>query len=157
MKKSLHIIILCLLALALLTACGPAEEATEATEAAEAAETAEATETADTTDTAETTEAIEATDAAATTEADTAAADTETAAADTYTVVFDSRGGSAVEDAVIEVGQPLHLGANPTKEGSTFVTWEDQWGMPIGHGAEDTDVEWEAEAGQTITLYAVWE
>ena len=58
---------------------------------------------------------------------------------------------------MIEVGQPLHLGANPTKDGSTFVTWEDQWGMPIGHGAEDTDVEWEAEAGQVITLYAVWE
>ena len=155
MNKKLLILVLILLGLALLTACGPAaEEAAEATETAEAAETAEAV---DTTDTAETTEATEAADATETTEADTAASDTETAAADTYTVVFDSRGGSAVADAVIEVGQPLHLGANPVKDGSTFVTWEDQWGMPIGHGAEDTDVEWEAEAGQTITLYAVWE
>ncbi|MBQ1501770.1 MAG: InlB B-repeat-containing protein [Firmicutes bacterium] len=74
-----------------------------------------------------------------------------------YTVVFDSRGGSAVPTKVISVGNPLHLDSNPTRDGYTFVTWEDQWGMPIGQGMEDYDVDLYTEDGQVITLYAVWE
>ena len=120
---------LILLALILLCACGTAD-----------------TDTIEATDNAETADAAES----------DAGADTD-AAAYNYTVIFDSRGGTEVAPFTAPAGSPLHLGANPTKEGSAFVTWEDQWGMPIGHGAENTDVEWDTEPGQEITLYAVWE
>lgn len=132
---------LILLALILLCACGAADTDTiEATDNAEAADTTEAADATETVDAAES----------------DAGADTD-AAADSYTVIFDSRGGTEVAPFTAPAGSPLHLGANPTKEGSAFVTWEDQWGMPIGHGAENTDVEWDTEPGQEITLYAVWE
>lgn len=94
------------------------------------------------------------------TEADpagTESKDADIADDNTYVVVFDSRGGEAMSNQINQVGQPLYLGENPTRAGYTFVTWEDQWGMPIGHGLENIEVEWEAEAGQVITLYAVWE
>ncbi len=74
-----------------------------------------------------------------------------------YTVTFDSRGGTSVKKQVISVDKPIHLGQNPTREGYRFVTWEDKWGMPIGHGQEDTDVTLDVKAGDTIELYAVWE
>lgn len=145
--RRLALIILCLSALILLCACGAADTAdTGATETADAAETTETTETADATETTDAADTANATDA-------DEAADT----ADSYTVIFDSRGGTEVAPFTAPAGSPLHLGANPTKEGSAFVTWEDQWGMPIGHGAENTDVEWDTEPGQEITLYAVWE
>lgn len=120
---------LILLALILLCACGAADTAEDT--AADATEPADAAES-------------------------DAGTDTD-AAADSYTVIFDSRGGTEVAPFTAPAGSPLHLTANPTKEGSAFVTWEDQWGMPIGHGAENTDVEWDTEPGQEITLYAVWE
>ena len=146
--RRLALIILCLSALVLLCACGAAD--TDATETADAAKTADAAETTDATE-ADTTEA-DSTEAA-----DAGTDETPDAAADSYTVIFDSRGGTEVAPFTAPAGSPLHLGANPTKEGSAFVTWEDQWGMPIGHGAENTDVEWDTEPGQEITLYAVWE
>lgn len=80
----------------------------------------------------------------------------DTAPDNCYTVIFDSRGGSAVPSQTIPAGEPLYLGTNPTREGYTFVTWEDEWGMPIGHGEEHTYVDWYTEAGWEITLYAVW-
>ena len=153
--RRLVLITLCLLALVLLCACGAAD--TTDTAADTAADTAEAT---DTTETADTTEATDTTEAADTTEADATdntETDAEEAAADSYTVIFDSRGGTEVPSFTAPAGSPLHLGANPVKDGSTFVTWEDQWGMPIGHGEENTDLEWDTEPGQEITLYAVWE
>ena len=144
--RRLALIILCLSALVLLCACGAADTAdTDAAEAADAAETTDATETAD------------ATEADSTEAADAGTDETPDAAADSYTVIFDSRGGTEVAPFTAPAGQPLHLSANPVKEGCTFLTWEDQWGMPIGHGAENTDVEWDTEPGQEITLYAVWE
>ena len=154
--RRLALIILCLSALVLLCACGAADtDATDTADAAEAAdttETADAAETTDATDTADATDVTDAADTADATDADEAA-DT----AGSYTVIFDSRGGTEVAPFTAPAGSPLHLGANPTKEGSAFVTWEDQWGIPIGHGAENTDVEWDTEPGQEITLYAVWE
>ena len=148
--RRLALIILCLSALVLLCDCGAADTAdTDAAEAADTTETTDATETTDSTDTADATETTDAADTADATDADEAA-DT----ADSYTVIFDSRGGTEVAPFTAPAGSPLHLGANPTKEGSAFVTWEDQWGMPIGHGAENTDVEWDTEPGQEITLYA---
>ena len=145
--RRLALIILCLLALALLCACGAADTAEDTADTAEA----DTTEAADATEAADTTEATDATEAADTDTTDTA--DT----ADSYTVIFDSRGGTEVAPFTAPAGSPLHLTANPTKDGFTFVTWEDQWGMPIGHGEENTDVEWDTEPGQEITLYAVWE
>ena len=120
---------------------------------------ADTTETVETTDTTETTDATEADTTDTADAADTAdATDADEAAdtADSYTVIFDSRGGTEVAPFTAPAGSPLHLGANPTKEGSAFVTWEDQWGMPIGHGEENTYVDWYTEAGWEIVLYAVW-
>ena len=158
--RRLALIILCLSALVLLCACGAADTgATDAADtSADSTETADSTEAADTTETAEA-DATEAdtTEADSTEAADAGTDETPDAAADSYTVIFDSRGGTEVAPFTAPAGSPLHLGANPTKEGSAFVTWEDQWGMPIGHGAENTDVEWYTEPGQEITLYAVWE
>ncbi len=74
-----------------------------------------------------------------------------------YEVHFDSRGGSAVSDQYLAEGEPIHLGKNPTKDGYTFVTWEDKWGMPMGHGQEDADLELYVEEGDVIELFAVWE
>ena len=154
--RRLALIILCLSALVLLCACGAAD--TDATETADAAEAADTTETADAAETADATDTADATETAAAAEtADSTDADEAADTADSYTVIFDSRGGTEVAPFTAPAGSPLHLGANPTKEGSAFVTWEDQWGMPIGHGAENTDVEWDTEPGQEITLYAVWE
>ncbi len=73
-----------------------------------------------------------------------------------YTVTFDSRGGSAVESMVVDLDKPLHLGKNPTRDGYIFITWEDKWGMPVGHGQEDYDVELSVKAGETVELFAVW-
>ncbi len=153
--RRLALIILCLSALVLLCACGATDAADTAADTTEAADSTEA---ADTTETAEA-DATEAdtTEADSTEAADAGTDETPDAAADSYTVIFDSRGGTEVAPFTAPAGSPLHLGANPTKEGSAFVTWEDQWGMPIGHGAENTDVEWDTEPGQEITLYAVWE
>ncbi len=142
--KRLALLIALMLCLTLLAACG-------ATDAADTS--ADSTEAADTTETAE----ADATEADSSESADAGTDETSDAAADSYTVIFDSRGGTEVAPFTAPAGQPLHLSANPVKEGCTFLTWEDQWGMPIGHGAENTDVEWYTEAGQEITLYAVWE
>ena len=151
--RRLALIILCLSALVLLCACGAADtDATDAADTTDATDTADATETADAAETADATDATDAADTADATDADEAA-DT----ADSYTVIFDSRGGTEVAPFTAPAGSPLHLGANPTKEGSAFVTWEDQWGMPIGQGMEDYDVDLYTKDGQVITLYAVWE
>ena len=160
--RRLALIILCLLALVLLAACGAtdaADTSADSTETADSTVAADTTETAETTDTTETTDATEAdtTEADSTEAADAGTDETPDAAADSYTVIFDSRGGTEVAPFTAPAGSPLHLSANPVKEGCTFLTWEDQWGMPIGHGEENVDVEWDTEPGQEITLYAVWE
>lgn len=67
---------------------------------------------------------------------------------ETYTIKFDSNGGSKVEDKKINKGEALTLPENPTKEGYTFVKWEDKNGTEIANGS--------LIDGNT-TLIAVWE
>lgn len=65
-----------------------------------------------------------------------------------YTVKFDSNGGSAVKDKKINEGETLTLPENPTKEGYTFVRWEDKHATPIYN---------DALISGDIVLIAVWE
>ena len=66
-----------------------------------------------------------------------------------FSVNFDSKGGSKVNKIEVECGKTLKLPKNPTKEGYTFLRWEDKNGNPIYN-----DVKLYCE---NVTLYAVWE
>ncbi len=64
------------------------------------------------------------------------------------TIKFDSKGGSKVEDVIINKGGTLTLPKEPTYSGYKFIGWEDKNETPIYDNAllaEDT------------TLYAKWE
>ena len=66
-----------------------------------------------------------------------------------FTVSFDSKGGSKVSKVEVECGKNLKLPKNPTKDGYTFVRWEDKNGQPIYNDAK--------LYCENVTLYAVWE
>ena len=67
---------------------------------------------------------------------------------ETITITFDSKGGSKVDDIILNKGVELTLPKDPTYDGYTFKGWEDKNGTPVYDKAlleEDT------------TLYAKWE
>ena len=66
----------------------------------------------------------------------------------TFTVSFDSKGGSKVNDIILECGKELVLPIAPTKSGYTFTSWEDKNGRVINNNALFTC--------ENITLYANW-
>ncbi len=66
----------------------------------------------------------------------------------TITITFDSKGGSKVDDIILNKGVELTLPKDPSYDGYTFKGWEDENGILIYDKVlleEDT------------TLYAVWE
>lgn len=65
-----------------------------------------------------------------------------------YTVTFDSKGGTSIRSILMKEGDTLILPPNPTKEGYTFVTWQDKNEMPITSGT--------VLAAEDIILYAKW-
>lgn len=67
----------------------------------------------------------------------------------TFTIKFDSKGGSKVSDLKVKCDSSLKLPKKPTRDGYTFVTWEDNNGKSILDGAK--------LSCENITLYAVWE
>jgi len=67
-----------------------------------------------------------------------------------YKVSFDSRGGSAVSEVVVESGKTFVAPADPTFEGKTFGGW---------YKANDLGVKWDFAKDtvtKDITLYAKW-
>ena len=67
----------------------------------------------------------------------------------TFKMTFDSNGGSKVDPITVKCDTELTMPANPTKEGYTFVRWEDKNGTPILNKAKLTC--------EDITVKAVWE
>lgn len=68
----------------------------------------------------------------------------------TYTVTFESNGGSAVPQAVVEEGKLLVEPTDPTKDGFSFDGWFKESALTT-EWVFDTDV-----VTQNITLYAKW-
>ena len=66
----------------------------------------------------------------------------------TITVKFDSRGGSKVDDIVLNKGAELTLPGNPTYNGYTFKGWVD---------INDNPIYDKVILGEDTTLYAKWE
>ena len=66
-----------------------------------------------------------------------------------FTVTFDSTGGSAVNNLVVECGKELTLPTAPTRDGYNFLQWNDQNEKPILDKA--------LLACEDITLYAQWQ
>ena len=69
--------------------------------------------------------------------------------AKTFTITFDSVGGTTVEKLTLECDKEISLPANPTKEGYTFIHWQDKNERPIINKA--------LLACEDVTLYAKWE
>ncbi len=74
-------------------------------------------------------------------------------AKETYTIAFDSNGGSAVESIVKQYGDVVIVPAVPTKEGHTFVQWNDADGNKYEIQNLMPDL---GENNATITLTAQW-
>ena len=66
-----------------------------------------------------------------------------------FVIVFDSNGGSKVNDLEVKCDTELTLPKNPTKDGYTFVRWEDKNSTPVYDKAK--------LSCEDITLKAVWE
>ena len=69
--------------------------------------------------------------------------------AETYTVTFDSKGGSKISSITIECEKTLTLPKAPTRDGYTFIAWNDKNGKAILDGA--------MLSCEDVTLYANWE
>lgn len=67
----------------------------------------------------------------------------------TFTITFDSRGGSEVNKLVWQCDKELTFPTSPSKEGYTFMHWEDKNETPI--------LEKALLACEDVTLYAKWE
>ncbi len=65
----------------------------------------------------------------------------------TITITFDSKGGSKVNNVVINLGEELNLPKNPTRNGYTFVAWNLKNGTPVYN---------KAKFDEDVTLYANW-
>lgn len=69
----------------------------------------------------------------------------------THTVIFDSRGGSAVNGVTVTDGNPVRRPDNPTKDGYSFGGWQKT--------EEENSEEWNFATDRVrgdITLYARW-
>ena len=64
-----------------------------------------------------------------------------------YKVVFDSTGGTAVEEQKIEEGHTASIPSNPTKDGYTFAGWE----------LDGKPYDFDTKVTKNITLKATWE
>ena len=69
----------------------------------------------------------------------------------TYTVTFDSAGGTEVPDQIISNDEVTSEPEEPTREGYTFLRWEDENGniFIFGHGLSD-DITLTAQWAETI-------
>lgn len=67
---------------------------------------------------------------------------------ETITISFDSKGGSKVNDIIINKGAELELPKNPTYSGYNFVAWEYKDGKVVANKSKFDD---------NTTLYAKWE
>ena len=67
---------------------------------------------------------------------------------ETITIIFDTRGGTSIDNVTINKGAELTLPSNPIYNGYKFVAWEDVNGTVIGN---NTKFE------ESTTLYAKWE
>ena len=65
----------------------------------------------------------------------------------TLKVEFDSNGGSAVDAAEVEPGEPVNAPADPTREGYTFIGWF----------YNDTEWNFENPVTEDMTLVAKWD
>ena len=68
--------------------------------------------------------------------------------AEIFTVTFDSDGGSMVDDIIVECGKELLLPTNPTKEGYSFVSWNDKYNNVVENKTK--------LACENVTLKANW-
>lgn len=68
----------------------------------------------------------------------------------TYTVTFDSNGGSAVPDAVVDHGDVLSAPANPVQEGFAFTGWHTD-------AATTATYDFTAPVLSDFVLYAGWD
>ncbi len=69
--------------------------------------------------------------------------------ANTFTVIFDTRGGSYVEEIILTEGDALELPGTPSLQDSRFICWEDEHGNPVEDGT--------ILPCEDITLYARWD
>ena len=67
---------------------------------------------------------------------------------ETITISFDSKGGSKVDDIIINKGAELKLPKNPTYSGYNFVSWEYKSGKVVSD---------KTKFNEDTTLYAKWE
>ena len=67
---------------------------------------------------------------------------------ETITVSFDTKGGSKIEDIIINKDSELTLPTSPTYKGYTFKGWVDKNNRPINN---------KVKLSEDTTLYAVWE
>ena len=75
-------------------------------------------------------------------------------AKETYTIAFDANGGSAVESIVKQYGDVVIVPAAPTKEGHSFVQWNDADNNKYEIQTLMPDL---GENNATITLTAQWQ
>lgn len=64
-----------------------------------------------------------------------------------YTVTFDTKGGSKIDDIVVNSEKVLVLPNNPTKEGYKFIGWEDTTGKKVYD---------KSKIKENTTLVAIW-
>ncbi len=69
--------------------------------------------------------------------------------AKTFTITFDSKGGSQVNNLIVECNQTLPTLPTPTRNGYRFASWSDKHGKVILKGA--------LLSCENVTLYANWE
>ncbi|MFE6074591.1 tail fiber protein [Paenibacillus sp. NPDC057886] len=71
-------------------------------------------------------------------------------AADTYTVSFNTLGGSAVADVIVEHGKNLSAPASPSRSGYTFAGWYSDPKLSTLFNFSQTEI------AANLTLYAKW-
>lgn len=72
-----------------------------------------------------------------------------------YTIIFDSKGGSAVDSIVEEAGKKISAPANPTKEGFDFSGWYES--NDNGITLNKVPFVFDLMPSRNITLYASWD